>query len=163
MNKTDTALARRALLELWLSMFQDAIARQQSEQDRLYDLQPGEPIVPPPLIIPKPSTDMIRLLLSGIESALAGNGDPFMIRPPGKATIKSRPEKIEIVAELISEIDKRKIGGTRAYRNIAIDFVANRRGISADTLDAYLKDKDISEWAKLALYQKSRTKSGNRK
>jgi hypothetical protein len=163
MNKTDTALARRALLEHWLLIFRDTIANQRSETERLLCEANGEPITPPPLIITTPSSDMTKLLLSGIESALVGNEDPFMIRPPGKAPMMPRQKRIEMVAELIAEIEKRKVGGTRAYRRISIDFVAGRRGIPPDTLEAYLKDKDILGMAKLVPYQKTQTKSGNRK
>lgn len=163
MNKTDAALARRALLEHWKLLIRDAVMNQRRETERLLCEANGEPITNPPLIITMPSADMTNLLLSGIESALAGNNDPFMIRPPGKSPTMPRQKRIEIVAELIAEMDKRKLGDTRAYRQISIDFVAGQHDIQPDTLESYLKDKDISGMAKLVKYQKIQNKSGNRK
>lgn len=158
MNKTDVALARRALLEKWQLLIRDAVMYQRRETERLLCEANGEPITPPPLIITTPSADMTTLLLSGIESALAGNNDPFMIRSPGKAPKIPRQKRIEIVAELIADMEKRKLGDTRSYRQISIDFVAGRHEIQPDTLESYLKDKDIRGMAKLVLYQKSKNK-----
>lgn len=156
MNKTDIALARNSLLELWQFLIQDAVSRQQREKERLMNEAHPEQIRVPPLIIPCPSSDMVQLLLSGIASALAGNPDPFKIKPPGRRPNKTRQERIEIVAELRREMDDAKARGLRAWRQFALDTVAGRHDVPVDTLTALLDDNDIRGWAELQKFRKTR-------
>ena len=154
MNKHDLAAGRRALLENWLVLIQDAYSRQQRELEDLYNSRSNdEPITPPMLRITMPSNDMMNILLNGISAVLDGKENPFGIEPPAKGIkpLKTRMQMILIVGELIDEIERLTAAGRPNPKTEAVSNLANRHGLSTSTLLKAYKDKDLRGWAKFRL------------
>lgn len=155
MNKHDLAAARRSLLELWLSLIQDAYDNQQRELENLLHSRTGdEPVIPPMLRIPKPSSDMMNLLLSGIAAALDGKSNPFGVEAPSKGIkpLKTRQQMISIVGELIAEIEALTTAGKANPKTEALSKIATKHSLSDSTLLKACKDKDILGMVKLSRY-----------
>jgi hypothetical protein len=137
----DVATARRALLQLWLDRFGEALdAHRRESKDRFRD--GGGPRNIPPLQLPLPSRDMLSLLLGGIEAALAGAEDPFGIATPrGNPPRLSLADRINAVAEIMDGAEVS--GGTTTN----IKNVAKKYGVSFETMrDAYY-DVRINRYA----------------
>lgn len=151
MNKHHLAGQRKVLLELWLKLLRDAEAR------TIHQAATEEPRQSLPLVITKPSNDMMELLLGGIQRALDGDADPFGIQPParGKVSPDTWPERVAAVAEVltvIGEIQRDGLpDGHRDYVAEAIGIVAGRRHVKLgeSALREAYKDKEIRGWAEL--------------
>lgn len=152
MNKHDLAAAHRELLQRWLVIINDAKKLQENELERLLEQSPGQSVSPPLLKIPSPSSDMLNLLIGGIEKALDGNADPFGIKEPrGIKPKNNRQEMIAIVAFVISESQKHKAKGEKDPVTQAIGEAAERFNLSVDTVKKAHEDSDLVGLAKLQM------------
>lgn len=148
MNKHHLASAKRALLERWLNLLDDAQARQEIESEARRNAANGGLYEPPPLVIPAPSQDMKQLLIEGIQAALDGNPDPFGIALPKKGNKPkyNRQGWLNVVREIHGEIqrnEKRALPyGKRDPVTEAIITIAERHELSAEAIWKAYKDPD---------------------
>lgn len=106
MRPHDVVAARRAVLQLWLDRFGEALDAHHRESEEHFRDGGGSRSIPP-LRLPLPSRDMLSLLLGGIESALDGAKDPFGIATPkGNPPRLSFGDRIDAVAEIIDEVEQ---------------------------------------------------------
>lgn len=148
MNKHHLASAKRALLERWLGLLEDAQTRQEGESEARRIAANGQPFDPPPLLIPAPSQDMKQLLMEGIQAALDGKPDPFGIAAPTKGNKPkyNRQGWLDVVREIFGEIERNKNRvlpyGKRDPVTEAINTIAERHGLSAEAIWKAYKDPD---------------------
>lgn len=143
-SATHLAEAKRGLLERWLALIRDAVARRDRELEARLEAAKGKSVTPPPLQIPSPSRDMIDLLTNGIEAALAGSKDPFGIAAPrGIKPRLSRQKQIEAVSEVIAELERNPRG------NVVIVFesVGKKYNVGMETIRNLYYDKALRRWA----------------
>lgn len=155
MNKHHLANARRQLLESWLHILQGAARNYASELDDMLDAAGDGSVTPPPMRFPKPSSDMMNLLLGGLEATLRGEPDPFGITTPAKGNRPrfDRQGEIDAVHQLMLEIKKNEgmvlPHGRRDVVSESVRSVAKRIGWSESSLRKAYDDKDIKGWATL--------------
>lgn len=139
----DMVAARRALLQLWLDRFRDALVAHQRDKDAHVSAG-GGPRDIPPLRLPMPSRDMQSLLLDGIEAALNGSKDPFGIATPrGNPPRLDVGDRIEAVIEIIKEVER--TGEVVS----AIKNAARKYKVSVETMRNAYYDERILEHAEL--------------
>lgn len=148
MNKHHLASAKRALLERWLYLLEEADVWQAANSEALRIAANGEPYESPHLLIPAPSRDMKQLLMDGIQAALDGKPDPFGIAPPAKGNKPkyNRQGWLDVVREIHGEIERNK---NRVLPNEkhdpvteAIVTIAERHELSVEAIWKAYKDPD---------------------
>lgn len=144
-SATQLAEAKRALLERWLGLIRDAVARRDRELEARIEAAKGKSVTPPPLQIPSsPSRDMIDLLTNGIEAALAGSKDPFGIAAPrGIKPLLNRQKQIEAVSEVIAKLER----NPRGNRVIVFESVGKKYNVGMETIRNLYYDQELRQWA----------------
>lgn len=155
MNKHHAAAARRALIERWIEVLNEAailraraIERQEGGRKSIEDDEQSLLERPDLFLTPayelRVSTDMVNLLVEGLWAALAGESDPFKIKPPrGVKPRLSKHQELEAVLQVLNAVSR----GENVTE--AIDGVAKRRPVSYGTIREAYYDKATRSWADL--------------
>jgi hypothetical protein len=139
MKAHEIAAARRALLDRWRALL--------GEADSMHEERGAQHSH---RVLRLPSCDMMRFLREGLDAVAAGKPDPFGIKAKGGARSRlSRDEWIGVVAEVIASIDDVPGRNQTDREAEAIALVAERHGLTEESLRKRFYDADTRGWARL--------------